>query len=94
MDRVTHSGDKEAHNSWEERFEHPAETWASVSHRQFTIQSVAVAMAEATCKWMEAKCMQAMREVLGERAKEQRMDVMPPRAEARQRTQGDSDEDG
>ena len=38
--------------------------------------------------------MQAMREVLGERAKEQRMDVMPPRAEARQRTQGDSDEDG
>ena len=54
FDRVTHSGDKEAHKSWEERFEHPARTWASVSHRQFTIQSVSVAMAEATYKWMEA----------------------------------------
>ena len=38
--------------------------------------------------------MQAMREVLGERAKEQRMDVMPPRAEARQMEANDSEGDG
>ena len=39
-DRVAHTGDKVPHDAWEERFEHPARTWASASHRNFynTIQ--------------------------------------------------------
>mgnify|MGYP003726203183 CR=1 FL=1 len=72
-----------AHNSWDERFEHPAKTWASATHRQFTMQAVAVAMAEATYKWMEEKCKSATRAVLGERAREQGLDVTPPSAEAK-----------
>jgi hypothetical protein len=41
-DRVAHTGDKVPHDAWDERFEHPARTWASASHRAF------VAMANAT----------------------------------------------
>jgi len=94
LSRVTHSGDREGHNSWEERFEHPARTWASVTHRQFTLQAVAVATAEATYTWVEEKCRRVMREVLGERAKENVLVATPPRAEARQTDAIDSDGDG
>ena len=36
------------HDAWDERFEHPARTWASASHRSFTLQATGVAMANAT----------------------------------------------
>jgi hypothetical protein len=48
MGRVAHTGDKVPHRSWDERFEHPARTWASASHRAFTLQATGVAMANAT----------------------------------------------
>ena len=46
--RTAHTGDSAAFYSWDERFKHPARTWASATHRAFTLQSVAVAMANAT----------------------------------------------
>ena len=49
---VGHSGDEEEHHSFEEWFEHPGKTWASVTHRvyhrQFSLQAVAVATVNAT----------------------------------------------
>jgi len=48
MYRVAHTGDKVPHDAWNERFEHPARTWASASHRAFTLQATGVAMANAT----------------------------------------------
>jgi hypothetical protein len=36
------------HIRWDERFEHPVRTWASASHRAFTLQATGVAMANAT----------------------------------------------
>ena len=86
LESATHAGDGVAHNSWDERFEHPAKTWASATHRQFTMQAVAVAMAEATYKWMEEKCKSATRAVLGERARAQGLDVTPPSAAAKRQT--------
>ena len=47
-DRVAHTGDKVPYDAWDERFEHPARTWASASHRAFTLQARGVAMANAT----------------------------------------------
>jgi hypothetical protein len=41
-------GDKVPHDAWDERFEHPARTWASALHRSFTLQATGVAMANAT----------------------------------------------
>ena len=43
-DRVAHTGDKVPHDAWDERFEHPARTWASASHRAFALQATGVAM--------------------------------------------------
>ena len=40
------------HDVWDERFEHPARTWASASHRAFTLQATGVAMANATYMFM------------------------------------------
>ena len=94
MARVGHTGDEEGHLSWEVRFEHPSRTWASVTHRQFTLQAVAVATAEATYTWVEENCRRVMREVLGERAKENVLVATPPRAEARPMDAIDSDGDG
>ena len=54
-----HSGDGETHTGWGERFEHPTKTWACATHKQFTMQAVAVAIAKAT----RGKCEEAMREV-------------------------------
>ena len=70
--------------SWDERFEHPARTWASASHRRFTLQSVAVAMAKSTYEYMEKKSKDAMRQILGAWTEAQREDVTPPTAEAGQ----------
>ena len=47
---VCHSGDGESHTGWGERFEHPTKTWACATHKQFTMQMVAVAIAKATWK--------------------------------------------
>ena len=39
--------------------------WACATHKQFTMQAVAVAIAKATWAWVRGKCEEAMREVLG-----------------------------
>ena len=46
--RTTHTGDDVPFLSYDERFEHPARTWASSSHRKFTHAAVGIAMAAAT----------------------------------------------
>jgi hypothetical protein len=51
--------------SYDERFEHPARTWASSSHRKFTHAAVGIAMAAATFRFMQATAKTAMRRVLG-----------------------------
>ena len=33
---------------WGGKFEHPTKTWACATHKQFTVQAVAVAIAKAT----------------------------------------------
>ena len=53
MSRVAHTGDKVPHCAWDERFEHPARTWASASHRAFTLQAV---MANATYEFYASEC--------------------------------------
>ena len=45
---MAHTGDKVPHDAWDERCEHPARTWASASHRAFTLQATGLAMANAT----------------------------------------------
>ena len=37
---VGHTGDAEAADSHEERFDHPARTWASATHKQFSMQAM------------------------------------------------------
>ena len=49
---MAHTGDKVPHDAWDERFEHPARTWASASHRAFTLQATGVAMVNATYMFM------------------------------------------
>ena len=87
--RTTHTGDDASFYSWDERFEHPARTWASASHRMFTLQSVAVAMAKSTYVYMVQKSKDAMRQILGARTEAQREDVPPPTAAAGQQEPGD-----
>ena len=71
MDLVGHTGDEEAHHSFEERFEHPGKTWASVTHRQFSLQAVAVATVNATYRWVESEARRVLRAARGaERAGE------------------------
>lgn len=92
--RLGHTGDEEASNSYAERFENPAKTWASATHRQFSMQAVAVATAKATYRWVANEGKRAMREVLGERERARRHVVTPPTACARpaRGSAGDSDE--
>jgi hypothetical protein len=52
-----------------ERFEHPAKMWACATHKQFTMQMVAMAIAKATWNWVRGKCEEAMREVFGSGAR-------------------------
>ena len=56
--RLCHSGDGETHTGWGEIFEHPTKTWACATHKQFTMQAVAVALAKAT--WVRGKYEEAM----------------------------------
>ena len=53
LSHVCHTGDSETHTGWGERFEHPTKTWACATHKQFTMQMVAVAIAKATWNWVE-----------------------------------------
>jgi hypothetical protein len=48
LSHVCHSWDGESHTGWGERFEHPTKTWACATHKQFTMQMVAVAIVKAT----------------------------------------------
>ena len=82
---VGHTGDAEAADSHEERFDHPARTWASATHRAFTLQSVAVAMANATYEYVQAESDKAMRQVLGATASARQETVTLPTAAAGQR---------
>ena len=77
MGRVAHTGDKAPHCSWDERFEHPARTWASASHRAFTLQATGVAMANATYEFMRANATEEMRRVLGAKAANVELAVPP-----------------
>ena len=54
------SGDGETHTGWGERFEHPTKTWACATHKQFTMQAVAVAIAKATWEWVKGKSEEVM----------------------------------
>ena len=56
MSRVAHTGDKVPHCAWDERFEHPARTWASASHRAFTLQATGVAMARGAVEICMMAC--------------------------------------
>ena len=77
---MAHTGDKVPH-AWDERFEHPARTWASVSHRAFTLQATGVAMANETFGFMQDTAKTAMRRVLGIRSG-QGETLVPPTAVA------------
>ena len=81
------------HRSFEERFDHPGKTWASATHRQFSLQAVAVATANATYSWVESEARRVLREVLGVREKERRQEVTPPVACARRARVEVSDDD-
>ena len=63
MGRAAHTGDKGPHCAWDERFEHPARTWASASHshRAFTLQATGVSMANATYEFMRANATEETR---------------------------------
>ena len=56
------------------RFEHPGKTWASVTHRKFSLQAVAVATVHATYRWVESEARRVLREreELNAREKERR----------------------
>ena len=95
MDTVGHTGDEEAHTSFEERFDHLGKTWASVTHRQFSLQAVAVATVNATYRWVESEARRVLREVLSVRERERRQEVTPPVAWAmRARVDLSDDDDG
>ena len=66
--RVAHTGDKVPHDAWDERFEHPARTWASASHRSFTHQATGVAMANATYMLMRENSRCEMMRAVGAKA--------------------------
>ena len=55
MDTVGHTGDEEDDYFFEERFDHPGKTWASATHRQFSLQAVAVATVNATYDWVKSE---------------------------------------
>jgi hypothetical protein len=66
--RVAHTGDKVPYDAWDERFEHPARTWASASHRAFTLQATGVAMANATYMFMRETSRFEMMRAVGAKA--------------------------
>ena len=90
MDTVGHTGDEENDYSFEERFDHLGKTWASATHRQFSLQAVAVATVNATYDWVKSEAKRVLREVLGEREKERRLEVTPPVACAKGDGAGES----
>jgi hypothetical protein len=83
MDVIGHTGDEESDYSFEERFDHRGKTWASTTHRQFSLQAVAVATVNATFDWVASESKRVLREVLQVREKERRLEVTPPVACAR-----------
>ena len=65
---MAHTGDKVPHDAWDEQFEHPARTWASASHRAFTLQATGVAMANATYMFMRENSRFEMMRAVGAKA--------------------------
>ena len=70
----------------------PGKTWAPVTHRQFSLQAVAVATVNAT-RWVESEARRVLREVLNAREKERRQEVTPPVARTRRTRSEVSDDD-
>ena len=54
-----------------------------LTHRQFSLQAVAVATVNATFDWVASESKRVLREVLQVREKERRLEVTPPVACAR-----------
>jgi len=77
QDDAMRTGDDAPFLSYDERFEHPARTWASSSHRKFTHAAVGIAMAAATFRFMQATAKTAMRRVLGIRGGQGETLVLP-----------------
>ena len=63
--KTTHAGDGVGYYEFDQRFEHPGRTWASVTHHAFSFACVGAAMANETWKFVQAKSKQAMKQVLG-----------------------------
>ena len=80
-------------SSFEERFDHLGKTWASATHRQFSLQAVAVATVNATYSWVESEARRVLREVLNVREKERRQEVTPPVCTRRARVEVSDDDD-
>ena len=70
-----------------------------MTHRQFSLQAVAVATVNATYRWVslslesEARRVSLLREVLNAREKERRQEVTPPVARTRRARSEVSDDD-
>ena len=70
------------HYEFDQRFEHPGRTWASATHRAVSFACVGAAMANETCKFIQTKSKNAMKQVLGIKNEAARMKVTPPLAVA------------
>ena len=46
---MAHTGDKVPHCAWDERFEHPARTWASASNRAFMLHATGDGGGDGEC---------------------------------------------
>ena len=55
-----HTGDEESIYSHEASFEHQARTWASETHKQFSMEATTVATVNATYYWMAAEANRVM----------------------------------
>ena len=66
-----------------------------MTHRQFSLQAVAVATVNATYRWVESEARRVLREVLNARERERRQEVTPPVARTRRaRVEVSDDGDG
>ena len=74
------------------RFDHPARTWASATHKQFSMQATAVAPVNATYDWAASEAKRVMREVPDVSAKERRHTVTPPLARAQLADESECDD--
>ena len=65
-----------------------------MTHRQFSLQAVAVATVNATYRWVENEARRVLREVLNAREKERKQEVTPPVARTKRTRSEVSDDEG